>query len=164
MRRITLSCGLAVLAVAAAPHTATAQFDAHLPQASLAAAGGTVFGGVSAQRLPVVLETSRAGRRISRAVVALSLTCTSGDAFVAPDGYLGLRVDRRRRFGASFGPLTETEPDGSSIELSGSMRGAFNRARSKATGRWSLTARQRDAAGAVTDTCESGNVRWTARQ
>jgi hypothetical protein len=41
---------------------------------------------------------------------------------------------------------------------------AFNKARTKVKGTWATTMTFHDAAGAVTDTCESGTVNWTAKQ
>jgi hypothetical protein len=78
----------------------------------------------------------------------------------APNG----TVNNRRRFGGTFGPDTRRNADGTSTAFEGSMSGALNRARSRVSGRWQLKLTVYDAAGAVTDTCESGSVRWTAKQ
>ena len=55
-------------------------------------------------------------------------------------------------------PKTNRHDDGTSIEFEGAVSGAFNKARTKASGRWSLKVTERDAAGTVTDTCDSGSA------
>jgi hypothetical protein len=133
-------------------------------RATTAGAGGTVYGGVTAQRFPVVIETSRNGRKLVEATVAIRLTCTSGGAVTLPDGYRGLSVNKKRKFRASFGPVTSRNDDGTTTDFEGSISGAFNKARTKASGKWSFKATDRDAAGAITDTCDSGSISWTAKQ
>lgn len=81
-----------------------------------------------------------------------------------PDGYRGLSVSKKRKFSASFGPMTTRNDDGTTTDFEGSVSGAFNNARTKATGKWSLKATDHDAAGAITDTCDSGSVSWSAKQ
>jgi hypothetical protein len=81
-----------------------------------------------------------------------------------PDGYRALAVNKQRRFNASFGPTTTRNDDGTTTDFEGSISGTFNKARTKASGRWSLKATDHDATGAITDTCDSGRVSWTAKQ
>jgi hypothetical protein len=150
------------LIIAGAPLSAAARPGSQ--HATTAAAAGTVYGGVSAQEFPVVIETSRNRRRVVNATIAIRLTCTSGGVVTLPDRYRNLSVNKRRRFSASFGPTTSRNDDGTMTDFEGTISGAFNRARTKASGRWSFNLTQRDAAGAITDTCESGNVTWTAKQ
>jgi hypothetical protein len=132
--------------------------------ATTAAAGGTVYGGTTAHGFPVVIETSKNGRKVVDSTIAIFMTCSSGAAVTLPDGYRGLPVSKKRKFGASFGPTTARNDDGTTTDFEGSVSGAFNKARTKVTGKWSLKATDRDAAGGVTDTCDSGSVSWSAKQ
>jgi hypothetical protein len=150
-RRIGWGCALAACALVASPQAA-------------AGAAGTVFGGTTAQDFPVVIETSKNGRKIVDATIAIHLTCTSGGTVTLPDGYRGLPVSKSRKFGASFGPMTSRNDDGTTTDFEGAISGSFNKARTKASGKWSFKATEHDAAGAVTDTCDSGSVSWTAKQ
>ena len=159
-RRIGCACALAAGVLVVAPLAAPAK-----PlRATVAAAGGTVYGGATAQGFPVVIETSRNGRKVVDSTIAIRLTCTSGGAVTVPDGYRGLSVSKKRKFSASFGPMTTRNDDGTTTDFEGSVSGAFNKARTKATGKWSLKATDHDAAGAITDTCDSGSVSWSAKQ
>jgi hypothetical protein len=143
----------------AVPFAAPASTDT----ASTSAVSGVVFGGLTAQDWPVVVELSKNGRRVVRASAGLRLTCTSGGFFNVPDAYGGLPV-KNRKFSVSFGPTTQRNSDGTTTDLEGSISGSINKARSKVTGRWQLKATEHDAAGAVTDTCDSGVVSWSAKQ
>jgi hypothetical protein len=75
-----------------------------------------------------------------------------------------MSVSKKRKFGASFGPVTSRNDDGTTTDFEGSDSGAFNKARTKASGKWSLKATDRDASGAVTDTCDSGSINSTVKQ
>jgi hypothetical protein len=81
-----------------------------------------------------------------------------------PDRFTGMSVSKKRKFGASFGPETNRNDDGTSTDFEGSISGAFNKAHTKVSGKWSFKATDHDASGAVTDTCDSGSVNWTAKQ
>lgn len=129
-----------------------------------AATSGLVYGGVTSQDWPVVLELNRSRRRIVRADIALQLNCTSGRFARLRDRYIRITVNRRRRFGASFGPETVRNDDGTTTDFEGSIGGSLNRARSRASGTWRLKFTDHDAAGVVVDTCDSGSVRWSAKQ
>ena len=133
-------------------------------RAESAAAKGVVYGGRTGQGWPVMIELTKNRRRVVQAVIGLRLTCTS-DTFVnLPDRYVNMTVNRRRKFSASFGPDTQRNSDGTTTDFQGSISGGLNRARSKISGRWQFTLTEFDAAGAVTDTCDAGGVRWTAKQ
>ncbi len=103
-------------------------------------------------------------RKVAQATIAIRLTCTSGGAFAVPDGYTGMSVTKKRKFRASFGPITSRNDDGTTTDFEGSVTGAFNKSRTKVSGRWSFKATAQDASGAITDTCDSGSIRWTAKQ
>ena len=156
MRRIRMLVKLALVAVGGTTMVAAG--------AEAAAVGsGTVFGGFTADEFPVVVETSKSGRKVVRIGLGLEMTCTSGGAFALPDRDDNLRVNGKRRFSRSS-TVTLRNDDGTATAVEFNRAGAFNKARTKVTGTWASKMTFRDAAGAVTDTCESGTVRWSAKQ
>jgi hypothetical protein len=134
------------------------------PHARSSAVAGAVYGGITPQGFPVMLELSRNRRQVVRAVIGLHLACTSGDISRQADRYNKMVVSTKGKFRTSFGPDTLRIPDGTTQDFEGSISGAFNRARTKLSGKWQLKVTIRDAAGTVTDTCDSGNVSWNAKQ
>ena len=131
--------------------------------AATATPSGT-YGGVTGQGFPVIVDVSKTGRQVVRAVVAVRLTCTAGGVATLPDSYQRLTVSKTGRFSSSFGPQTVRNPDGTTTDVQGSMSGAFNAARTKVSGKWSFKLTDHDATGAVTDTCSLASVSWTAKQ
>jgi hypothetical protein len=126
--------------------------------------GGTVFGGVTPQSWPVVVALSQTGNRVDRVAIGLDVTCTSGDSFGTSDAFRALKLSKTGRFSTTFGPqridaggvpadvesrvIARIAPDGASVR-----------------GIWSLKITIYEPSGAtVVDTCESGLVRWRARQ
>jgi hypothetical protein len=154
---------LATALLAAAAFAGTAAPSQGSSASSRAAIVGVSYGGVTSQDFPVVVDVNRRRSRVVRAVIAVRLSCTSGAFVVVPDGYTKLSI-RRGRFSASFGPVTQRNPDGTTVDLEGTMRGTFNSSRTKVSGTWVFKGTEHDAAGAVTDTCDSGSVRWSAKQ
>jgi len=163
-RRIGWAFAVAAGALVVSPLTAAAGTEQGGSRATTAGAGGTVYGGVTAQDFPVVVETSKNGRKVVKATIAIRLTCTSGGVVILPDGYTAMSVSKKRKFSASFGPVTSRNDDGTTTDFEGSISGAFNKARTKASGKWSLKATDHDASGAITDTCDSGSINWRAKQ
>jgi hypothetical protein len=168
-RRIGWACAITAGALLVVPLTAAATTEHGSSRATTAAGGltitlGTVYGGVTAQGFPVVIETSTNGRKIVRATIAIRLSCTSGGAFTTPDRFAGMRVSKKRKFNASFGPTTNRNDDGTTTDGEGRISGAFNKSRTRASGKWSFKIIEHDAAGAITDTCDSGSISWTAKQ
>jgi hypothetical protein len=130
---------------------------------SRAATVGKSYGGVTSQDFPVVVDVNRRRSRVVRAVIAIRLSCTAGGFLTVPDGYTKLSI-RRGKFSASFGPVVQRNPDGTTTDLEGTMSGTFNSSRTKVSGTWAFKATYRDPAGTVTDTCDSGSVSWSAKQ
>ncbi len=128
------------------------------------AATGNTYGGVTKQGMPVVVDMTADRRRIVRAVTVLDLTCTSGDSGLTTDRYTRLPVTKTGRFAYAFGPTTERNEDGTTTDFEGRIAGRLNAAKTRIAGTWSYTITEHDAAGAVTDTCTSGSVSWTAKQ
>ena len=159
--------GIGLLAAAVAvtvPVAATASSHVSGPSARGSAAAGLVYGGQTSQGWPVVIQLTKNRRQVALATTGLHLTCTDGVFGRLADRYARLPVNKRRKFSASFGPTHVRQDDGTISDFSGSISGTFNRARSKVSGRWRLQVTEHDASGAETHTCDSGNVRWSAKQ
>jgi hypothetical protein len=128
-----------------------------------AAVTGTVLGGDTSQGWPVVVQLNKAGNQVVRALAGVHLTCTSGGVVNLPDHWSKLTVSRSGRFAATFGPSTQRNQDGTTTDFAGAITGKLNKARTTASGTWQFKATEHDTAGAVTDTCDSGTVRWSAK-
>ena len=124
---------------------------------------GASYGGVTSQDFPVVIDVNRRRARVVRAVIAIRTNCTAGGFITTPDGYTNM-VIRRGKFSASFGPTTQRNPDGTTTDYEGTVSGIFNASRTKVSGPWAFKGTDHDASGAVTDTCDSGSVSWSAKQ
>ena len=157
-RNLVLVVTLAACAVLAASSLASGA-----PRAHAAAATGSVFGGVTSQGWPVVVELNKTGSQVVRAITGLDLTCTSGARARVRDGYIKMKV-KNGRFAVSFGPETERNADGTTTDFEGSLSGTLNKSRTKVSGKWHYKGTDHDSSGAVTDTCDSGSVSWSAKQ
>ncbi len=149
-----------VVGVPLAPEATAAPGGVRSPSAAV----GSMYGGVTPEGNPVVLEVTADRRRVLRAVTVLRLTCTSGDTGLVTDEYPTFRVSRKGRFTFAFGPDTVRNDDGTTTDFQGRLAGRFNDARTRISGTWSYTITHHDASGAVTDSCTSGTVAWKARQ
>jgi hypothetical protein len=147
MRRLGLAVVLAGSVAAVGPATASAR----------------VLGGSTSDGWPVVIEINKSGKQVVQASTGVTLNCTSGGLFSVPDGFQKLKISKKGKFGATFGPETADNPDGTKNVFEGSMSGKTNKARTKASGKWQFKVTALDAAGAVTDTCDSGSLRWKAK-
>jgi hypothetical protein len=87
----------------------------------------------------------------------------SGGGFTVPDSYIKLRVNKKGKFGVVYGPETVRNDDGTTTDFEGSISGAFNAPRTKVSGTWQTKMTEHDGTGAVTDTCDSGTVGWSAK-
>ena len=156
---------LAVVALVCTPFVAAAK-PRHdpTPARTSAAAVGAVYGGVTPQEYGLMVEVNRSGRRIVRMATGLSLACTSGKDIATPDGWTKIPVSKSGKFSVRFGPETMRDDDGTSVEVEGSVAGKFSKSRASVAGTWTFKLTFHDAAGAVTDTCDSGTVNWRARQ
>ena len=150
MRRglVVWSTVVAAVVVAGAPEVASAK----------------ALGGTTRQDWPVVIELNRQGTKVVQATAGVTLDCTPSMGVVSlPDAYSNLKVSRKGKFGGAFGPETMRNDDGTTTDFEGSMSGKLNAARTKASGKWQLKVTDHAATGAVTDTCDSGPVRWKAK-
>jgi hypothetical protein len=135
------------------------------PTARTAGAGGVVYGGLTTPNgFPVVIEVSKNRRQIVRATIGIRLQCSSGGTFTVPDEYTKVPVSKKGKFAVAFGPETVRNSDGTTSDFEGSFTGAFNAARTKVSGKWQSKETDHDGTGAVTDTCDSGVVNWSAKQ
>lgn len=156
---------LAIAVLASAPLVAAAAPGHDRTPASItAAAAGVVYGGVTPQGFGLMVEVNTTRRQIVRAVTGMQLNCTSGSVVSVPDGWTKLSVSKTGKFKGSFGPLTERNDDGTTLDSEGTVSGKFNSSRTRVSGTWTLKLTPHDAAGAITDTCDSGIVNWTAKQ
>ncbi len=138
--------------------------DAHaVPPALAAAQTGHVLGGVTAQGWPIVIELNRTGRQIGQALVGMDLKCTSGDQDSFPYSFRRVSITKQGRFRYSFTPQTQRLPDGTTEDYAGGISGQLNRTGTTASGRWQFKETFYDNTGALSDTCESSNVGWSAK-
>lgn len=160
-RRVTAVVGITGALLIAGPlvPVATAQ-----GARTLSANVGNTYGGVTAQGMPVIVDMTATRRQVVRAVVAIRLDCTAGGTATVPDKYTRLPVTKSGRFRVSFGPVTQRNDDGTTTDFQGSMSGRLNSTKTRISGTWRFTFTDHDASGAVTDTCSSGSVTWTAKQ
>jgi len=122
-----------------------------------------VFGGITAQRWPVVVALNKARNRVDQVVIGVHMTCTSGDTFGTSDGYQALKLSKRGRFSTTFGPQ-RIDAGGVPADVESKVIGRIAEGRAAARGVWSLKITLYDPTGATAlDTCESGLVSWTAR-
>ena len=104
-------------------------------------------------------------RKIVRALTVLDMTCTSGDTGLITDGYRQLPVSQEGPLQLLLRPDNRAQRRRDHVRLPGAhLRASSTPAKTKITGTWSYTITEHDAAGAVTDTCTSGSVSWTAKQ
>jgi hypothetical protein len=163
-RRLGWAAALAATVMVGVPLAASASPYGATPQARSAAVAGAVYGGITPQTFPVVIELNKSRRQVVRAAIAVRMPCTSGAVAVYPDSYVKLTVSKKGKFSASFGPTVNRNDDGTTTDFEGSMSGKANAARTQLSGKWQLKITQHDVSGAVTDTCDSGTVSWKAKQ
>ena len=128
-----------------------------------ATAVGNTYGTVTPQGQPLIVDMNSTRRKVVRAVVTLEVACTSGADFTFTDKYVDLPVTRAGRFRTSFGPVTERNADGTTTDYQGRIAGALNDTKTRIAGVWRIIYTNHDAAGTVTDTCDSGLVSWKAK-
>ena len=157
---------LAAVAITAAGGAPLASASSHPdgPYARTAAATGVFYGGRTPDDWPVVIELSKNRRQVVQAIVGLELSCTSGRAVNLRDLWINIDVNKRRKFRATTGVITRRNDDGTSTDVESTISGALNRARSKVSGRWRLKLTIYTSTGEVIDACDSGTVRWSAKQ
>jgi hypothetical protein len=145
---------VAVAAVGAGPSAAATQ----------PASGGHVYGGITPQNWPIVVDLDKTRTKVTRIVIGLDMTCTSNENFGTTDGFTNVKINSRNRFKATFGPQ-RIDAAGTPAEIQGSITGRRSTDRTTIKGTWSYKVTFFDAAGTTaTDTCASGLVSWKAEQ
>jgi len=155
-----------VLAVAALASIAGAVPVAVAQGATL----GTVFGGVTAQDYPIVIQLSKTGRKVVRADIGLDLKCQIPPDITIPDGVKNIPVSASGNFAAEQ-PVTRIPADPAqgipALDISAKLTGKVNKARTSIKGTWQrkvVTYNPADPTGvAVLDTCDTGVLNYTAK-
>jgi hypothetical protein len=132
---------------------------------------GVFYGGVTAAGYPVVIQLSATGRKVVRATIGLELKCVTPGDITLPDSFKNIPVSKTGRFSHTYGP-EEVAADPTTgvlkIQVSGSISGTVNKAKTRVKGTWTqkiVAFSAADPTGAtVSDTCDSGVVNYTARQ
>jgi hypothetical protein len=149
-------CGACVAAAAVAAGPAAA--------ATKPASGGHVYGGVTPQKWPIVVDVNKDGTKATRIVIGLDMTCTSNENFGTTDGFTDVKIDSKSRFKTSFGPQ-RIDAAGVPADIQGAITGRRSKDKRSIKGTWSYKVTFYDAAGTtVVDTCDSGLVSWKAEQ
>ena len=123
-------------------------------------APGRVYSGLSSSGEPLVIERSRDGRKVGIVYVAWTAPCQSGGAFEIGEGLTNFPIATSGRFGDTWNDETKLGEGGSNVRtyaLDGTL-GA-----SRASGTFGVQITEKDAAGALTESCESPVEPWTAR-
>lgn len=135
-------------------------------RAEAASRPGLVYGGTTSQDENIFLRKSRNRRQLVRVYaewVASAGQCTNGReyfGFTLLDPELNGRIGIRRNGSFSKRDVYEDRtPDGSLKEES-SVSGRFRGKRARGSLRVHVT--ERNAAGVVTNQCDTGRVRWSA--
>ncbi|HTN24333.1 MAG TPA: hypothetical protein VL120_10130 [Solirubrobacteraceae bacterium] len=145
---------IAVAAVGAGPTAA----------ATKTASAGHVYGGVTPQNWPIVVDLDKTQTKVARIVIGLDMTCTSNENFGTTDGFTDVKINSKNRFKATFGPQ-KIDAAGTPAQIEGAITGRRSKDRRSIKGTWNYKVTFFDAAGTtVTDTCDSGLVSWKAEQ
>jgi hypothetical protein len=119
------------------------------------------YGGSSTQGQPVVIQVAADKRRVKMLRIAWFADCASKLGVDFGDAFTDFPLTRGGSFGDSF---TQTYPDdtGGHADYAYVLSGKVGRR--NASGSFHVVVTITDANGAVTDTCMSPTVRWSARQ
>jgi hypothetical protein len=159
-RRMLAVAGLASLGVAGS--TGLAQ--------GATATIATVFGGVTAQDFPVVIQLSKTGRKVVSADIGLDLKCQMPPDITIPDGVKNIPVSKAGKFAAEQA-VTHIPADPvagiPAFDVSAKLTGTVNKARTRIKGTWQRKVVIYDPADptgvAIVDTCDTGVLRYTAK-
>jgi hypothetical protein len=172
MLKVSGACIAAAAAgVAASAADALDRGDRHLSaqaavkdKAARGTAAGAVYGGVTPQNWPIVVELDEKATHIKRILTGLDMTCTSKENFGTTDGLTDIKLNAKNRFKTAYGPQ-RIDAAGTPADIEGAVTGRLTKDRSAMKGTWSYKVTFFDAGGTtVIDTCESGLVSWKAKQ
>jgi hypothetical protein len=143
--------------------TVAASLVAAAPAAAARPHPGGTYGGMTPQDWPAIFTVAANGRSIVSAHIGLDRECTSGDSRSTTDSYAKVKISRSGTFSTSFGPEPQQNDDGTTDEFSGFLTGRLDARHGRITATWELKSDTKDAAGNVTDTCDSGPVKFSVR-
>ena len=127
------------------------------------AAAGSFYGGLTSEHNPIVVELNKSRHRVVQIAAAMDFSCSSEATFTWTERYIGLKIDKRGRFRIGYTD-TQRNDDGTTTDYKGTLLAVVNKRATKVTGRWSEKATYFDNMAAVTDTCDTGSVTFTAKQ
>jgi hypothetical protein len=122
-------------------------------------APGVIFGGNTSQQEPVVVRMNETRKRVNDFLTTWNAPCTPEGLFRAPDHFGNFSVKSSGAFGNPFDyetPLAAGAKRRIDYRLAGRVT------RTTARGAVQANVLDTDAAGATTDTCDSGGVTWKA--
>ncbi|MDX6720393.1 MAG: hypothetical protein QOJ63_2647 [Solirubrobacteraceae bacterium] len=160
--------GAVLASLAAAGSLAVAQGAGATTKAKVVR--GVIYGGVTAQDYPIVLELSKTGRQVVKASIVMDLKCKAPPAASLPDRYTKLPISAAGKFSYTA-PVTRIPADPGktpALDVSGMITGQVDKAKTRIKGTWQLKVVAYDPTDptgvAVLDSCDSGVLRYTARQ
>jgi hypothetical protein len=122
---------------------------------------GVIYGGMTSNGWPVIVEVTRDGRLVKRVVGGMSAPCSLGGRYTFPSQWRDLRISRAGAISASY---QDTDVDeGVEVTYEESFAAKFNRERTRVTGKWRASTTFRMPDGSV-DVCDTGSLRFTAQQ
>jgi hypothetical protein len=166
-RRILAVAVLSALAIAGPVASSSA---ATKKKSSSKTAAAVVFGTVTSQGYPVVVELSKSAKKVVRAAIGLELQCGNPPNITLPDAFTNMTISKAGKFADSL-PTTRVPADPSiglpAVDVSASISGRFNKAKTSVKGKWTrkvVIYEPSDPTGvAIQDSCET-TVNFTAKQ
>jgi hypothetical protein len=166
-RRILAVAALTALAIGgpvAASGAATKKKTTPAP------APAVVFGTVTKQGYPVVVELSKSAKKVVRAAIGLELQCGIPPNITLPDAFTNMKISKAGKFADAL-PTTRVPADPSiglpAVDVSASISGQLSKSKTSIKGTWQrkvVIYEPSDPTGvAIQDTCET-TVKFTARQ
>lgn len=162
--------GAALASLVAAGPVAVAQ-GAAAAKTKAKVVQGVVYGGVTAQDYPVVLQLSKTGRQVVKANIVLDMKCKTPPNASLPDSYTKLPVSAAGKFSytAPVARIPANSTTGTpALDVSGTITGQVNKAKTRIKGTWQLKVVAYDPMDptgmGVLDSCDSGVLHYTAKQ
>ncbi len=123
-------------------------------------APGVVYGGVTSQDQPVVVRLNAQRKRVNDVITTWVAPCTPSEGFFRiPDHFVNFAVKSTGRFGNPFSADFPMDAGGKR-HYDYSITGRVTKKAAKGTLQVKIS--ETDAAGATTDSCDSGGVTWSA--
>ncbi len=157
-RTLLPAAAAAVLATAAAPALSGASTSA-----SAARGGTSLVAETAGGHVGFVL--SRDGRQVRRAFLAYRVSCSDGTGFTDFEAFRAIPISAAGAFRSAYdsGPRSSTEAPGVTFRFTGVVEGKLNKARTRIVGTARFTFATTSTDAAMTGTCDTGTIRFTAR-